>query len=307
MSSGKSIRIFLFDGTPTGLRTAEIPNWTGHVVVAPRARIQEALLRPEGTKTGVYLLVGEEAGRPIVYVGEGDCIADRVRTHAKDADKAFWERVCLITSKDVNLTKAHVRYLESRLVQIIKQSNRAQVTNGNEPTPKILPEADISDMEFFLSQLQILLPTVGMDFLRPAVTAPPTDAAKAQTPTGIAPTSGEPGILRLTHKSGVDARAIENDGEIVVLKGSIGTGIDFKVNQYAPLRQSLIEEGKIEQLPDGGIRFLEDVPFNSPSAAAAVLNNRNSAGPREWKFERTGQTLGEWRDALLDLTPTAST
>jgi hypothetical protein len=100
-------------------------------------------------------------------VGEGDSIADRVRKHAKDADKEFWERVCLITSKDVNLTKAHVRYLECRLVQIIKESSRAYVTNGNEPSPKMLPEADISDMEFFLGQLQILLPTVGMDFLRP--------------------------------------------------------------------------------------------------------------------------------------------
>src|ERR1700722_702301 len=142
MSIGKSIRIFLVDGSPTGLRTAEIPNWTGHVLVAPRIRIQEALLRPEATKTGVYLLVGEEAGRPIVYVGEGDSIADRIRIHAKDADKEFWERVCLITSKDVNLTKAHVRYLESRLVKIIKEAGRGTVTNGNEPAVKLLPEAD---------------------------------------------------------------------------------------------------------------------------------------------------------------------
>lgn len=148
MPTGRSIRIFLVDGTATGLLTAEIPNWTGHLLVAPRNRIQEALLRPEALKTGVYLLVGEEAGRSIVYVGEGDCIADRVRKHAKDSDKEFWERVCLITSKDVNLTKGHVRYLESRLVQIIKENNRAQVTNGNEPAPKILPEADISDMDF---------------------------------------------------------------------------------------------------------------------------------------------------------------
>jgi hypothetical protein len=301
MANGKSIRIFLVDGTPTGLRTAEIPNWTGHVVVAPRVRIQEALLRPEAGKTGVYLLVGDEAGRPIVYVGEGDCIADRIRIHAKDEDKAFWERVCLITSKDVNFTKAHGRYLESRLVQIIRQSNRAQVTNGNEPTPKILPEADISDMEFFLGQLQILLPTVGMEFLRPTLSHEKAVHTGASAPEWAKLATSAPQVLlRLSHKSGVDARAIESDGEIVVLKGSIGTGSEFKVNQYAPLRQSLIEEGKIELLPEGGIRFVEDVPFNSPSAAAAVLNNRNSAGPREWRVEETGQTLGEWRDSLLD-------
>jgi hypothetical protein len=304
MLSGRSIRIFLVDGTPSGLRTAEIPNWTGHVVVAPRTRIQEALARPEAGKTGVYLLVGEEAGRSMVYVGEGDLISDRIRTHARDEDKAFWERVCLITSKDVNLTKAHVRYLESRLVSIIKLSNRANVINSNEPAPKVLPESDVSDMEFFLSQLQILLPTIGLDFLRPTLA---TDNISS-TNGAVSPSDAQLGDLHLppqvalclSHKTGVEAQAVETDGEIVVLKGSIGTGLEFKVNQYAPLRQSLIDEGKIEVLQNGGIRFLEDVPFNSPSAAAAVLNNRNSSGPREWRVQNTNLTLGEWRDSLLD-------
>jgi hypothetical protein len=112
-------------------------------------------------------------------------------------------------------------------------------------------------------------------------------------------------LLSLVHKGGVDAQAFDNDGEIVVLKGSSGTAQEFKVNQYAPLRQQLIDEGKIVLVPGGGIRFVEDVPFKSPSAAAAVLNNRNSAGPREWKVEATGQTLGEWRDSLLDSLPAA--
>jgi hypothetical protein len=303
MTLGKSIRIFLVDGTPMGLRTAEIPNWTGHVLVAPRIRIQEALLRPEATKTGVYLLIGEEAGRPIVYVGEGDSIADRVRKHAKDADKEFWERVCFITYKDINLTKAHVRYLESRLVQIIKESNRANVMNGNEPSPKILPEGDVSDMEFFVGQLQILLPTVGMDFLRPILSPKPAHPITANPGEMMPVVSASRVLLKLSHKGGVEGRAFDDDGEIVVLKGSLGTGSEFKVNQYAPLRKQLIDEGRVETLADGGIRFLEDVPFRSPSAAAAVLNNRNSAGPREWKVEETGQTLGEWRNSLLDSVP----
>jgi hypothetical protein len=305
MSSGRSIRLFLVDGTPTGLLTAEIPNWTGHILVAPRIRIQEALMRPEALKTGVYLLVGEEAGRSIVYVGEGDCIADRIKKHAKDVDKEFWERVCLVTSKDVNLTKAHVRYLESRLVHIIRENGRAQLINGNEPPAGSLPEADLSDMEFFLLQLQILLPTVGMDFLRAksTVSAPMVGTANLD----VIPMPAQRVLLTMVHKSsGVDGRAIDDDGEIVVLKGSTGTGSVFKVNQYAPLRQQLLNEGKLEILPDGGIRFLDDVPFRSPSAAAAVLNNRNSSGPREWKVEATGQTLGEWRDTLLESLPHAA-
>ncbi len=272
--------------------------------MAPRGRIQEALQRPEATKTGIYLLIGDEAGRSIVYVGEGDCIADRIRKHAKDTDKDFWERVAMITSKDVNLTKAHVRYLESRIVQIIKEGGRANVTNANEPTLKILPEADVSDMEFFLGQLQILLPTVGMDFLRPKLVG--VSASLAAAPAEASFESPSPQVfLTLTHKSGVDAKAVEVDEEIVVLRNSIGTTQEFKTNQYAPLRQQLIDEGKLQLIPGGGVRFLEDVPFSSPSAAAAVLNNRNSAGPREWRLQETGQTLGEWRNAMLDVAPEA--
>lgn len=302
MSAGRSIRLFLVDGTPTGLLTAEIPNWTGHVLVAPRTRIQEALGRPEALKTGVYFLVGEEAGRPIVYVGEGDCIADRIKKHAKDVDKEFWERVCLITSKDVNLTKAHVRYLESRLVQIISAGGRAQIVNGNEPPSGSLPEADLSDMEFFLLQIQILLPTVGMEFLRakPSLLSSGATSSSSTLSSDSTPIQSPRVLLTLNHSSsGVAARAYYEDGEIVVLEGSTGTGMIFKVNQYAPLRQQLLEEGKLEKLPDGGIRFLADVVFRSPSAAAAVLNNRNSSGPREWRLEN-GQTFGEWRDALLE-------
>jgi hypothetical protein len=301
MSTGRSIRIFLVDGIPTGLRTAEIPNWTGHILVAPRIRIQEALVRPEAMKTGVYLLIGEEAGRPIVSVGEGDCIADRIRKHAKDVDKEFWERVCLITSKDVNLTKAHVRYLECRLVQTIKDGGRAKVTNGTQPSPKLLPEADVSDMEFFLGQLQILLPTVGMDFLRPKAVDVISGRSESVLEESLSSPTTPRVLLTLVHKSsGVDAQAFDDDGEIVVLRDSIGTTQENKTNQYAPLRQQLIDEGKIQMIPSGGIRFLEDIPFRSPSAAAAVLNNRNSAGPREWRVQETGQTLGEWRNALLE-------
>src|SRR5690349_2758961 len=121
MSSGRNVRIFLVDGTPTGLITAEIINWTGHLLFVPRSRLAEALKRPEVDRTGVYFLVGDDAADPTrhaVYIGEGDSVADRIKLHAKDETKDFWERVCFVTSKDPNITKSHVRYLENRLIEI---------------------------------------------------------------------------------------------------------------------------------------------------------------------------------------------
>ncbi len=295
--AGKAIRLFLVDGSPTGLITAEITNWTGHVLVAPRSRLQEALLRSEATKTGVYFLVGEDSGRSEVYVGEGDAICDRVKDHARDEDKQFWERVYFVTSKDFNLTKAHVRYLESRLVILIRTAGRAVCTNANVPAQSILPEADVSDMEFFLDQLGILLPAVGLDVLR----APSSTSRPNGSPAPSTHTDNDGSVsLRLFHPTvGVDAHGTEIDNEITVVKGSKGTGKKYRSNSYAALREQLITEGKVRLNADEGIEFLEDVVFRSPSAAAAVLNNCNSNGRTEWKLP-DGRTLGAWWNDQLD-------
>ncbi len=98
-------------------------NWTGHVLVAPRSKLAEALSRSECTRTGVYLLLGDDPENPNkqrVYVGEGDSVVDRIKSHAKDPSKDFWTHAYIVTSKDANLTKAHARYLESKLVEKAK-------------------------------------------------------------------------------------------------------------------------------------------------------------------------------------------
>ena len=115
MSQGRSIRLFLVDGTPNGLLTAEIMNWTGHVLTGPRSKLAELVQRPECGRTGVYFLVGaapDNSLRPQVYIGESDDVAKRLKQHNRPEEqggKDFWERVCLVTSKDQNLTKAHVK------------------------------------------------------------------------------------------------------------------------------------------------------------------------------------------------------
>jgi hypothetical protein len=168
--SGKSVRLFLVDGSPTGLLTAEIMNWTGHILTAPRSRIAEALKRLETNRTGIYLLGGEDPSDPSklrIYVGEGDRVSERIKSHDKDESKDFWTHLYVVTSKDANLTKAHVRYLESRIVELAKAAGRANVANGNEPGAKQLPESDVAVMELFLSQRQIALRLVGLDVIRP--------------------------------------------------------------------------------------------------------------------------------------------
>nr|WP_244631377.1 GIY-YIG nuclease family protein [Neorhizobium sp. AL 9.2.2] len=276
-------------------------NWTGHVVVTPRSRLAEALLRSEASRTGVYFLVGDDpdqSSKSRVYIGEGDSVIDRLKSHSKDPSKDFWTRACLVTSKDLNLTKAHVRYLESRFVEITKLADRANVANGNEPARKSLPESDIADMEFFIAQVQVVLPVVGFDFLRPKV-----NALKPRQPEKVVLSENSGLQLILTSgKYGYEAKAIELDGEVTVIAGSRGTTESFTTNIYSSLRQQLIQDGRLVQSNDPNyVEFVEDVTFASPSAAAAVVRNRNTNGRTSWRIATSGQTLKEWQDRQLNI------
>lgn len=139
-SNGRTLKLFLVDGVPNGLLTAEIMNWTGHVITGPRGRLGELIQRPESRRTGVYFLVGPELGpgmRTKVYIGETDDVTQRLTAHNRPEDKGgkdFWEKVCVVTSKDANLTKGHIKYLESRLIKIAQLAERCELLNGTDPS-----------------------------------------------------------------------------------------------------------------------------------------------------------------------------
>lgn len=299
--SGRSVRLFLVDGSPTGILTGEIMNWTGHVLVTPRSKMPEALKRPEAARTGIYFLTGDDPDHPgklRVYTGEGDSVLDRIKAHAKDASKDFWTHACIVTSKDANLTKSHVRYLESRFVEIAKAADRAKIANGNDPSAKQLPESDIADMEFFLTQVQVVLPVVGFDFLRPKLKL---NVPQTSIPFPVA-SADQVQLILNSKKYGVSADAIESDDEFVILAGSHALAkSDFTSNTYALLRKGLIDDGTLVLSEDGShYIFTTDASLASPSAAAAVVLNRNSNGRTEWRVKSSGQTLKDWQDKLLN-------
>ena len=95
--------------------TAEVFNWTGHVLMTPRTRLSAALKRAEARYTGIYLLFGEDDNGPLAYIGEGEDISARIKNH--DTAKDWWASAVLITTAGNNLNKAHVKYLEARLIE----------------------------------------------------------------------------------------------------------------------------------------------------------------------------------------------
>ncbi len=295
---GRTIRIFLADGSPSGILTAEIINWTGKVIVAPRTRLPDLIARTEAGQTGVYFLTGpdpEEDNRTIIYVGESNSVKERLASHNGDPTKDFFTHVCIVVSKDENLTKTHVQYLESRLISLIKLANRAKLTNSTAPVVNRLPESDRADMEFFLEQIGVVLPVLGYDFTQ----APPVPSVALKPAPAVQQTRFEMATV------GVRAEAVEVDGKFVVLKGSTarldGTASWTQYPVYKTLRERLRSDQKLLEGDQPNIlTFAEDVAFDSPSAAATVVYAGNANGRTSWKVQTTGQTYKDWQASQID-------
>jgi transcriptional regulator with XRE-family HTH domain len=166
----KTIKIFLIDGEPNGLKTAELSNWVSQAIVIPRNKLKEIKQRPECNKPAVYFLIGkgsEDALLPTVYIGEAENLWNRLSTH--DSSKDFWQTAVAFVSKDNNLTKAHVRYLESRCLTIATQAKRFNLENGTVSALPSFSEADIAEMEEFLENLKLLLSAIGYPILQEVI------------------------------------------------------------------------------------------------------------------------------------------
>ena len=298
--SARTLELFFIDGKPDGMLTAEVFGWTGHILVAPRTRLPDALKRKESSYTGVYILLGEQNEEPMAYIGEGENIANRIKSH--DSKKDWWTRAVLITSAANNLHKAHVQYLESKLVSEGIQAANIKFENGTNPSLPSLSEAAQANMEAFIDQLLMVLPAIRVDLF--------TSKAKPQkiTRQAVSSSEQESPIFELTlKKEGITATAILEDGEFVVQQGSLARGeyIGERSDRYSYWKQydKLVEQGILAD--KGGHKvFTVSYAFSSTSAAGAVCNGRSTAGPIAWKVKGTRQTYKEWEAAsVADVNP----
>lgn len=290
-TKGRSLQLFFIDGRPDGMLTAEVFNWTGHVLRSPRTQLRETLTRREAQHTGVYVLIGEKDGAPMAYIGEAEELAARLRDHA--AKKDWWETAVLITSAADNLHKAHVKYLESRLVEIAKKVNASALENANIPPRSSLTEADRANMESYLDTLQMVLPAIRVDLF--------LDKTRVTKPMR-APAGTEPVFELRSEKMGYHATAQLVEGEMVVQAGSIVARV-WRGKNKTPLKSQhllneLIESGIISVSEKTG-RIIKDYAFSSPSQAAEVVVGRSANGRTEWKLMGTQKTYAEWEDDTL--------
>lgn len=293
MSIGKLIRIFLVEGDPDGIITAEIQNMTIYTTYFPRTKIRSFKNRNEASKPGIYFLIGdniENPFKPIVYVGEGSPVIDRILSHDKDKDnkKEFWDKCIVFSSKDDYLTKTQIQYLESKAVTDTHNIQGAELNNIQQPKEPVISEVDRAEMEEFYINIKLLLKTFGYGFL---------DEKAIEIETYFKNRD----IVEINEESkefsfnikGAEAKMKIIDNKYIVLKGST---IVKEKRKHIPVtvedaRNTLKKQGKLIEIDSNLLELTVDYIWTSPSYASAFVAGGNDNGRTSWKYK--GKTLAE--------------
>lgn len=297
--SGKHIELFLVDGLPGGITTARVAGWTGNVLLGPRSSLAEILKRSEAQGNGTYMLLGDDrtaVGDTRCYIGKTENFNERFRQH--DAKKDFWDRLVIMTSTDDSFNEGHWGYLEYRLVQLATKAARVSLENTQNPQPRKLSEAQISDMEAFIDQLQVVLPVLGVNALR---------RVKAPDAPVLQPDPSESPLFTLSvPKNSIKARAKVDGDEFVMLTGSVVVPAwnahgraESTRRAYASYKaqfDALVADGSISIEGAHGV-MTRDVPFSSPSTAGAIAVGHSCNGRTSWIW--SGGTYADWESRGL--------
>lgn len=278
MIFGKTIKIFLIDGDPNGRMSCELSNWSGKAYKVPRIKIKDCTDRDDLISTGVYLLFGkDDDGNDQVYIGEAESILKRLNQQLTQKD--FWNEAIVFISKDENLNKAHIKYLENHLHDIATAANRYKIENSIIPTRSSISESDRAEMEEFIEYIKMLVNTLGHKVFDEKREFKPKQKQEiffikaARNAAG----QGEP----------------TSDG-FVVFKGSKAAAIivNSMSTSFIKLRQRLIDDGILVNQNEF-FEFSDDYIFSSPSTAAVMVMGRNANGLTEWRTIE-GKTLKDF-------------
>lgn len=278
MRFGKTIKIFLIDGDPNGRMSCELSNRSGKAYKIPRIKIKDCSDRADLVTTGVYLLFGkDDEGKDQIYIGEAESILKRLGQHLTQKD--FWNEAIVFISKDDNLNKAHIKYLENRLFELSRITNRYKLENSITPTQSSISESDRAEMEEFIENIKMMVNTLGHKVFE-------------EKREFKAKRKQENFFIKAAR--GADGQGEPTSEGFLVFKGSKAAGITVPsmTQSFVILREKLIQDGTI--IGSGEyLEFPEDYIFSSPSTAASIVLGRNANGLTEWK-KKDGTTLKDF-------------
>jgi hypothetical protein len=291
---GKTIKLYIAGDDLKNLKSAELSNWSGKAFIGERKHIPVIQKIDELSCPGIYFLISqdENSQQKTIYIGEADEVSLRLKNHI--VGKEWWDSFVVFISKDSNLTKSHVRYLEKRFYQIAKENTTAfNLQNSSEPPGSRLPKNDIDDLEDFLGYMIFVLQNLGI-----------LDFATINKETNIETNNiKEIFYLALTNDrkdsngNPLKAKLIVTKDGYRLLSGSYIEKVarkSFIKQSYYKLRVKLESEGAFKESSIKDVLVLiNDIDFNAASGAAAIVKNRATNGRKEWKLEN-GMTLDAW-------------
>lgn len=265
--SGKVISLYLVDGNPEGIVCSYLSNWTGQAIKIPKNLINKVTNRKEINRPGIYFLIGrenEDDEVKSIYVGESENVYERIIQHLKDYKKNFLEQIIVFSSKDEELIKAHIKFLEFKLIEELKNNSRYILKNNNLGSKPNLSEMHTTVLNEFLENLKILMPALGHPiFFEKSIRKDNKFILKTQE---------------------IEARGVLSlDNKFIVLKGSQIRKDSLKSlnDRCKKIKEKLYKEGIVNEKNI----FERDYEFNSPSAAAAVIIGTSASGPKLWKYK----------------------
>ena len=285
MSYGKSIELFLVNGSADSLITAELSNWNGKAIKIPRIEVASCN-REDITQAGVYFLFcKEDDGSDSVYIGEAENVKERLVQHLRDyqaeKEKYYWTTAVIFIGRDLN--KALIRYLENRFVEIARVCKRYTVLTKNTYKNTVMKESQIAVMEEFVDNVKTLISALGYMVLEP-LNKPVTFANDSRGKKNLEDLNLH---LERTIKGlgKVEADGIRTSEGFVVLQGS-----RIAVEDDDTIPTVLKEQRRKVSIVEGVLQ--EDVLFSSPSYAAMFVIGKSANGLTSWKDE-DGHSLKE--------------
>ncbi|MBU0531045.1 MAG: GIY-YIG nuclease family protein [Candidatus Uhrbacteria bacterium] len=260
----KRINLILHHGTPYGIKTAEMSNWNGKVVICPRQALKQLSDLDISDAPAVYLLFNREEN--LLYVGETDTLKARITHHTQTKD--FWEELIACTSPE--LTKTEVKYLEHALHSRLQADGLVVLQNSVSPkTPTIRKEIQDA-MDDFIDNVSDILLSLGFTFMGAS--------AEVQRSAGT-------GIAVVCEGKDTEAYGTYSENGLLVRQGSVirKAMTESTPDKYKQLQQTLLSKGLLSPNSEDSLIFREDHLFSSPSAAATMALGRSANGLAEWK------------------------
>lgn len=291
MKRGITITNYLVNGNPEGVILAYMSNWTGQAIKIPRNLFPESKEYEEINRPGIYFLIGQNEDNPddkIVYIGEANNISERLIYHIRDDSKSFFDHIVAFSSKDENLTVSHTKYLELKLIDQLSKSTDYRTTNRKEGNNVNLPRMVIDEMDTYLENIKILIPTLGFDFFKSNNIATESQRGKADSK-----------LLLEVGKTKAESELTSNG--LLVMKGSYCNKKEANSlsGSYSSLRKILLQKAIIQKQNEFYV-FMKDYEFSSPSQAAAIILGYPINGRTAWKNKK-GESLKKIEDRKLEV------